>query len=77
MADYAVANPPYGLIESANSCHGCTDQWPDAAPDGEANTKTIGESSAVGCLPNVIVLVGSPWNRLAAFLLVNAMVFGR
>jgi hypothetical protein len=50
----------YGLIVSASSCHGCTDQWPDAAPDGDASTKTIGKSCCGGCRPSVITFVGRP-----------------
>ena len=52
------AQPIYELIESASSCHGCTDQWPDAAPDGEASTKTIGKSCCGGCRPSAIAFVG-------------------
>ena len=50
----------WALIESASSCHGSTDQWPDAAPDGEASTKTIGKSCCGGCRPSVTAFVGRP-----------------
>ena len=57
--------PPYATpsctpIESASSCQGCTDQWPDAAPEGEASTNTVGKSSSGGCRPSATALVGFP-----------------
>jgi hypothetical protein len=56
-----MANPPYlSPIESANSCHGCADQLPDAAPDGDVSTKMIGKSSSAGCRPSVTAFVGRP-----------------
>src|SRR6266849_3340971 len=51
------------LIESASSCHGSTDQRPDAAPDGEASTNTVGKSPSAGCRPSAIAFVGRPKKR--------------
>jgi hypothetical protein len=40
------------MVKSASSCHGRTDQWPDAAPEGEASTKIVEKSCCGGCRPS-------------------------
>jgi hypothetical protein len=45
---------------SAGSCHGFTDQLPDAAPEGEGSTKISGKSLSGGCLPAPSAVVGLP-----------------